>query len=110
MSLFLKGVNECLREEVLESWRLVWKEEKRSFRLECRSNKAGRFLLCEIRDGEGKKHSLIFPKGNDFTKGWYCLADKLEELGINGKQEEKSALPSTNTRIDNRSFADRMKL
>ena len=83
-SLF-KGVNKCRREKVFESWRLEWKEEKISFRLECRSNKAGRFLFYEARDGEGKKHSLIFPEGNDSTKGWDRQTGKLEELGINGK-------------------------
>ena len=30
-------------------------------------------------------------------KGWDCLANKLEELGINGKQEDKSAFLAANT-------------
>ena len=110
LSSLLKGVNECRRKKVSDRWRLEWKEEKRSFRLERRSNKAGRFLLCEVRDGEGKKHSLIFPEGKDSTKGWDCLANKLEELGINGKQEEKLAFLATNTQTDKRSFTDTVKL
>ena len=83
---------------------------KRSFRLERRSNKAGRFLLCEVRDGEGKKHSLIFPKGKDTKQGWDFLANKLEELGINDKQEEKSTFQAVNIQIDRRSFVDTVKL
>ena len=110
LSSLLKGVNECRRKKVSDRWRLEWKEEKRSFRLEHRSNKAGRFLLCEVRDGEGKKHSLIFPEGKDPTKGWDHLASKLEELGINGKQEEKSTFQAINTQTDRRSFADTLKL
>ena len=110
LSLLLKGVDECRREEACESWRLEWKEGKRSFSLECRSNKADKFLLCEVRDGEGKKHSLIFTKGNGYRKGWDRLTDKLEELGVNGKQEEKSAFPSAKTQTDGRSFVDTVKL
>ena len=55
LSSLLKGVNECRRKQVSDRWRLEWKEEKRSFRLECRSNKAGRFLLCE---GMGRGRSI----------------------------------------------------
>ena len=79
---------------------------KISFKLDGQSNKAGRFLLCEVRDGEGKKHSLFFSEGNGFTKGRDLLADKLDELGIKGKQEEQTALPSTNAQATSRSFAD----
>ena len=95
-------------EKVSKSRRLEWKEEKRSFMLDYQSNKASIFLLCEVRDGEGKKHNLFFPKGNGFTKGWDLLENKSEELGIKGKQEKKSTLPSANTRT--RSFADTVKL
>ena len=37
----------------------------------------------------GKKHSLIFLEGKDKKKGWENLANKLDELGISDKQEEK---------------------
>ena len=106
----LKGVNECRRKKVSDKWRLEWREEKRSFSLKSRANKAGRFLLCEVRDGEGKKHSLIFPEGKDKKKGWDNLANKLEELGINDKQEEKSTFQAVNIQTDRRSFADTVKL
>ena len=65
-----KGVSECCRKEVPDKWRIEWREEKRFFSLESRKNKAGCFLLCEVRDEEGKKHSLIFPEGKDKKKGW----------------------------------------
>ena len=106
----LKGVNECRRKKVSDRWRLEWREEKRSFRLERRSNKASSFLLCEVRDEEGKKHSLIFSEGKDTKKGWDYLANKLEELGISDKQEEKSTFQAVNTQTDRRSFTDTVKL
>ena len=110
MGSLLKGVNECRRKKVSDKWRLEWREEKRSFSLESRANKAGIFLLCVVRDEEGKKHSLIFPEGKDKKKGWDNLANKLEELGISDKQEEKSTFQAVNIQTDRRSFADTVKL
>ena len=106
----LKGVNECRRKKVSDKWRLEWREEKRSFSLESRANKARRFLLCEVRDGKGKKHSLIFPEGKDKKKGWDNLANKMEKLGINDKEGEKSTFRAVNIQTYRRSFADTVKL
>ena len=65
--------------------------------------------MCEVRDEEGKKHNLIFPEGKDKKKGWENLAYKLDELGINDKQEEKSTFQAANIQKDRRSFADTVK-
>ena len=78
----LKGVEVCCREKVLENWRQEWREGKRVFKLECRSNKAGRFLQCMVRDGEGKKHSIFFSKGKGVINGWSILAGKRKEMAI----------------------------
>ena len=104
-----KGVNECCRKKVPDKWRIEWREEKRFFSLESRENKAGCFLLCKVRDEEGKKHSLIFPEGKDKKKGWENLAYKLNELGISYKKEEKSTFQAANIQKDMRSFADTVK-
>ena len=48
---------------------LVWRENRRFFRLEYKENKDGRFLLCSAKDVEGKKHRLFFPKGRGFLNG-----------------------------------------
>ena len=104
-----KGVSECCRKEVPYKWRIEWREEKRFFSLESRKNKAGCFLLCEVRDEEGKKHSLIFPEGKDKKKGWENLVYKLNELGINDKKEEKSIFQAANIKKDRRSFANVVK-
>ena len=38
----------------------VWEDGGRKFKLEYRSNEAGRFLLRFVRDVEAKKYCLIF--------------------------------------------------
>ena len=68
LGTLLKGANECCRKKVSDKWRIEWWEEKRSFSLESRANKARCFLLCEVRDEEGKKHNLIFSEGTDKKK------------------------------------------
>ena len=85
----LKGVEVCCKEKVPENWQQDWKEGKRVFKLECGSNKAGRFLQCMVRDGEGKKHSIFFPKGKGLVNGWSILAGKLKEVGVKMSQEKK---------------------
>ena len=60
----LKNVEECRNASTQVSSRsLVWRENRRFFRLECKENKDGRFLLCSAKDVEGKKHRLFFPEG-----------------------------------------------
>ena len=109
MGILWKGVNECCRKNVPDRWRIEWREEKRLFSLESRENKAGCFLLCEVRDEEGKKHRLIFPEGKDKKKGCENLAYKLNELGISDKKGEKSTLQVANILKGRRSFADTVK-
>ena len=62
MNKLLMGVEECCRVFVPDSRPFVWRENGRSFRLESNENNAGRFLLCSVTDGEGKKHRLVFPE------------------------------------------------
>ena len=85
LGLLLKGVNECRRKKVPDKWRLEWREEKRPFNLESRANKAGRFLLCEVRDEEGKKHSLIFLECKDKKKGWEQVGRIEDQRQTRGK-------------------------
>ena len=47
-----------------------------NFRLDCYTNKAGRFLLCSVRDVETKKFCLVFPEGKGLVGGWFLLAKK----------------------------------
>ena len=78
----LDGVEACCRGSDDRSWSLVWEERGRKYRLECRSNKAGRFFLCSVHDLETKRFCLIFPKGKGLIGGWNILAKKLREIGV----------------------------
>ena len=89
MNNLLKGVEECRKVYAPARRPFVWRENGRSFRLECKENKAGRFLLCSTMDVEGKKHRLIFPKGRGFLNGWALLAEKIRRLGFKPLQEKK---------------------
>ena len=88
----LKGVEVCCEEKIPKNWRQDWKEGKRVFKLECGSNKIGRFLQCMVRDGEGKKHSIFFSEGNGFVNGWSVLAGKLKVVGVKMSQEKEEKL------------------
>ena len=84
----LKGVEECRNAFAPVRRSLVWRENGRFFRLECKENKGGRLLLCSAKDVEGKKHRLFFPEGRGFLNGWALLAEKLRGLGLKPLQEE----------------------
>ena len=78
----LDGVEACCRGSDDRSWSLVWEEGGRKYRLECRSNKEGRFLLCFVCDLEAKRFCLIFLEGKGLIGGWNILAEKLRETGV----------------------------
>ena len=59
----LEGVETCCREVDDQRWAIEWLEGNRKFRMERRLNKAGRFILCSVRDMEAKRYSIIFPEG-----------------------------------------------
>ncbi|KAJ9705507.1 hypothetical protein PVL29_003512 [Vitis rotundifolia] len=50
--------------------------------MERRSNEAGRFILCSVRDLEAKRFCLIFAEGKGLFGGWNILAEKLREAGV----------------------------
>lgn len=82
LSSLLEGVEEWCREESSSRILRVWEEGGRKYRLECRSNAAGRYLLCSVRDLEAKRFCLVFPEGKSLVGGWFMLAQKLRALGI----------------------------
>ena len=87
MEKLLKGVEECCRTFDPASRTLVWRENGRYLRLESKVNNAGRFFLCFVTDGEGKKHWLVFPEGRGLIKGWCLLAEKIRGLGFKPRVE-----------------------
>ena len=88
MEKLLWGVEEVCRVFDPASSTIAWRENGRSFKLESKLNKAGRFLLCSVTDGEGKKHWLVFPEGRGVINGWCILAEKIRGLGFKPRQEK----------------------
>ncbi|RVW20304.1 Transposon TX1 uncharacterized 149 kDa protein [Vitis vinifera] len=82
LSSLLVGVESCCRDRDDSNWSLAWEEEGRKYRLERRTNEAGRFILCSVRDLEAKRFCLIFPEGKRLSGGWNTLDEKLREVGV----------------------------
>lgn len=82
LSCLLEGVEAWCRGESNSRGLKVWEEGGRKFRLECRANDAGRFLLCSVRDVEAKQYCLVFPEGRGLVGGWMLLAQKLRAVGV----------------------------
>ena len=59
----------------------VWDEGGRSYRLERRSNEAGRFIQSSVSPVE-TNFTLIFPEGRGVLGGWSTPAMKLRDLGV----------------------------
>ena len=69
-SFLLEGVEDWCKGESSSRRLKVWEEGGRKYRLECRSNDAGRYLLCSVRDLEAKRFCLVFPEGKGLVGGW----------------------------------------
>ncbi|RVW26082.1 hypothetical protein CK203_112550 [Vitis vinifera] len=103
LSSLLEGVEEWCREESSSRSLRAWEEGGRKYRLECRSNAAGRYLLCSVRDSEAKRFCLVFPEGKGLVGGWFMLAQKLRALGITSQPMKKFDLGnSTSVKEDYR--------
>ena len=50
--------------------------------MERRSNEAGRFILCLVRDIESKKFNIIFLEGKGQSLGWSSLAERLRGFRV----------------------------
>ena len=79
---FLDGVEVCCREVNNSVWAIGWEEGNRKYRMERRSNGAGRFIFCSVRDIDSKKYSIIVPEGKGQSFGWNSLAERLRDLGV----------------------------
>ncbi|RVX18713.1 putative ribonuclease H protein [Vitis vinifera] len=96
-SFLLEGVEDWCRGESSSRRLKVLEEGGRKYRLECRSNKAGRYLLCSVRDLEAKRFCLVFPEGKGLVRGWFLLAQKLRALGISNPAMSKGDLGTSNS-------------
>ena len=89
MKILLKGVDGYRREAASKRRVFEWKENRRSYRLDCRENAAGGFIFCSVMDLDGKRHWLFFPEGKGLIKGWALLAEVLRGLDIKTNTKEK---------------------
>ncbi|RVX08206.1 hypothetical protein CK203_017772 [Vitis vinifera] len=114
LSSLLVGVESCCRDRDDSNWSLAWEEEGRKYRLERRTNEAGRFILCSVRDLEAKRFCLIFPEGKRLSRGWNILAEKLREVGVAPFRGVKDPLSlevlKKEKEPDQRTYADVAKL
>ena len=99
-SFLLEGVEDWCRGESSSGCLKVWEEGRRKYRLECRSNEAGRYLLCLVRDLEAKRFCLVFPEGKGLVGGWFLLAQKLRALGVSTPALSKGDLGTSNSEKD----------
>ena len=86
----LLGVGDCDKISRREDWASGWEEEGRRFNQSRRSNKAGTYLLCSVRDAGGKRFSLVVPEGMGATSGWQLLAEKLRHLRVVAREGSKA--------------------
>ena len=72
-----------------QEWFANWEEGGRSYKLERRSNKAGNYLYCSVRDAGWKRFVICIPEGKGLVKGWKMMAEKLRSLGVGFKRLER---------------------
>ncbi|RVW88495.1 hypothetical protein CK203_043836 [Vitis vinifera] len=85
-SFLLEGVEDWCRGESSSRRLKVWEEGGRKYRLECRSNEAGRYLLSSVRDLEAKRFCLVFLEA--LSKGELDTSNS-EKDGYRVKGKEK---------------------
>ena len=57
----LLGIEDCDMISRKQDWFANWEEKGRSYKLERRSNKAGNFLYCSVRDARWKRFNICIP-------------------------------------------------
>ena len=96
----LEGVEACCRGEDEKLCNKGWVEDGREFRLELRSNGAGRLILCSVCSVETKRFTLSFPEGRSLPGGWSILAEKLRFLGVVSSKEMKLPSPTASRSLE----------
>ena len=85
----LLGIEDCDMISCSQEWFANWEEEGRSYKLKRRSNKAGNFLYCSVRDAGWKRFGICIPEGKGWVRGWKIMAEKLRSLGVGPKSLER---------------------
>ena len=100
-----------------QEWFANLEEGGRSYRLERRSNKAGNYLYCSVRDAGWKRFGICIPEGRGLVRGWKITAEKLRSLGVGLKRLERQKTivreeimaPETSVMDTPKSFAEAVK-
>ena len=69
LSVLLEGVEACCQKEGLKVFNNSWLEGGRSYKLQLRSNEAGRYLFCSVVSAEANRFVLIFSEGRGCQGG-----------------------------------------
>ena len=85
----LLGIEDCDMISRRQEWFANWEEGGRSYKVERRSNKAGNFLYCSVRDAGWKRFGICIPEGKGLVRGWKIMAEKLRSLGVGLKRSER---------------------
>ena len=85
----LLGIEDCEMISRNQDWFAKLEEEGRSYKIERRSNKAGDFLYCSVRDLGRKSFGICIPEGKGLVSGWKIMAEKLRSLGVGTKRLER---------------------
>ena len=113
----LMGIEDCDMISRKQEWFANWEEGGRSYRLERRSNKAGNYLYCSVRDAGWKRFGICIPEGRGLVRGWKIMAEKLRSLGVGLKRLERQKTivreeimaPETSMMDTPKSFAEAVK-
>ena len=93
-----------------QEWFANWEEGGRSYKLERRSNKAGNFLYCSVRDAGWKRFGICIPEGRGLVRGWKIMAEKLRSLGVGIKRlERQKTNPREEIKVPKKSIMDTPK-
>ena len=84
----LLGIEDCDMISRKQEWFANWEKEGRSYKLERRSNKAGNFLYCSVRDAGWKRFNICILEGKGLVRGWKIMVEKLRSLGVGPKRLE----------------------
>ena len=75
-----------------------------------RKNERGRFLICSVIDLDGKRHSLLFPEGDELVNGWNMLEKALQELCYKEDREARGKVGKTHTNGEENMQKERLVL
>ena len=78
--MFLKGMDQCMKDGKIDKWENGWKEKGRRYSMVLEVNKAGSFIRLGVVDAEEKWFSICIPKGKGGREGWTAMAKVVRNL------------------------------